>query len=78
MVIWSQLPLLAIDSMSTKRFLAMLFAANILTGCAVGPDYVRPTLPMPDRFQGQAEVDQRPRRPTPTSPPGGQVLATRN
>lgn len=59
MVIWSQLPLLAIDSMSTKRFLAMLFAANILTGCAVGPDYVRPTLPMPDRFQGQAEVDQR-------------------
>jgi len=45
--------------MSTKRFLAMLIAANLVTGCTVGPDYVRPTLPMPDRFEGQAEVDQR-------------------
>jgi len=45
--------------MSPKRILTVLIAASVLAGCAVGPDYVRPNLPMPDHFQGQAEVDQR-------------------
>ncbi|MGO4701158.1 efflux transporter outer membrane subunit [Dyella sp. 2RAB6] len=40
--------------------LAALIAASLLAGCAVGPDYVRPALPMPDQFQGQADVARRP------------------
>jgi NodT family efflux transporter outer membrane factor (OMF) lipoprotein len=46
--------------MLPKRTLALLIAASISSGCAVGPDYVRPNVPMPERFQGQAAVDQRP------------------
>jgi NodT family efflux transporter outer membrane factor (OMF) lipoprotein len=49
--------------------LAMLMAASLLAGCAVGPDYVRPKLAMPDHFQGKAEVDQR-------HAPAGTDLAT--
>ncbi|MBN3779397.1 TolC family protein [Burkholderia sp. Ac-20345] len=45
--------------MPRKNFLAVLTAASVLTGCAVGPDYVQPKVAMPDRFQGQAEVEQR-------------------
>ncbi|MBN3787469.1 TolC family protein [Burkholderia sp. Ac-20353] len=45
--------------MPRKNILAVLTAASVLTGCAVGPDYVQPEVAMPDRFQGQAAVDQR-------------------
>ncbi|MBR8257626.1 efflux transporter outer membrane subunit [Burkholderia ambifaria] len=45
--------------MPRKNFLAVMTAASVLTGCAVGPDYVQPEVAMPDRFQGQAEVEQR-------------------
>lgn len=45
--------------MSPKPILAMIMATSLLAGCAVGPDYVRPNVAMPDHFQGQAEVDQR-------------------
>ncbi|HET7332203.1 TolC family protein [Dyella sp.] len=45
--------------MSPKSMLVVLIAASLLAGCAVGPDYVRPNVPMPDHFQGQVEVDQR-------------------
>ena len=45
--------------MSPKHVLTVLITANLLAGCAVGPDYVRPNLPMPDHFQGQAEVNHR-------------------
>ncbi len=45
--------------MLPKRTLAMLIAASLSAGCAVGPDYVRPDVPMPERFLGQAAVDQR-------------------
>ena len=55
--------------MSPKPMLAMLMAASLLAGCAVGPDYVRPKLAMPDHFQGKAEVDQR-------HAPAGTDLAT--
>ncbi|PTB20620.1 RND transporter [Trinickia symbiotica] len=42
-----------------KRLLSALIAASLLAGCAVGPDYVRPDIAMPQRFEGQAAVDQR-------------------
>ncbi|MEX3954987.1 efflux transporter outer membrane subunit [Trinickia sp. EG282A] len=42
-----------------KHLLSALIAASLLAGCAVGPDYVRPDIAMPQRFEGQAAVDQR-------------------
>lgn len=45
--------------MPRKNFLAVLIAVSALTGCAVGPDYVQPEVAMPDRYHGQAAVDQR-------------------
>ncbi|SEJ67457.1 efflux transporter outer membrane subunit [Paraburkholderia diazotrophica] len=46
--------------MLPKQLLAVLIVASLSAGCAVGPDYVRPDVPMPERFQGQVAVDQRP------------------
>ncbi|MDC7827453.1 TolC family protein [Pseudomonas sp. BLCC-B13] len=48
--------------MPSKRTLAMLISASLSAGCAVGPDYSRPELAMPEHFLGQAAVDQRPAR----------------
>ncbi|SFN56448.1 efflux transporter, outer membrane factor (OMF) lipoprotein, NodT family [Formivibrio citricus] len=45
--------------MLPKRTLAMLIAVSLSAGCAVGPDYVRPDVPMRERFMAQAAVDQR-------------------
>lgn len=45
--------------MPPKRPLAVLISASLLAGCAVGPDYTRPELAMPERYLGQAAVDQR-------------------
>ncbi|EEA04092.1 RND efflux system, outer membrane lipoprotein, NodT family [Burkholderia sp. H160] len=45
--------------MLPKRTIATLIVASLSAGCAVGPDYVRPGVPMPERFQGQAAVDHR-------------------
>jgi NodT family efflux transporter outer membrane factor (OMF) lipoprotein len=45
--------------MSPKHTLAALLLASLSTGCAVGPDYVRPDIPLPEHFRGQAAVDQR-------------------
>lgn len=45
--------------MLPKRTLALLIAASLSAGCAVGPDYVRPDAPLPERFLGQTAVDQR-------------------
>ncbi|WP_374496663.1 efflux transporter outer membrane subunit [Vogesella indigofera] len=45
--------------MLAKHPLALLIAASLLTGCAVGPDYVRPDMPMPERYLGAATVEQR-------------------
>jgi NodT family efflux transporter outer membrane factor (OMF) lipoprotein len=42
-----------------KHLLSALVAAGLLAACAVGPDYVRPDIAMPQRFEGQAAVDQR-------------------
>jgi NodT family efflux transporter outer membrane factor (OMF) lipoprotein len=45
--------------MPAKHALAALLAAAVSTGCAVGPDYARPDVPLPPRFEGQAAADQR-------------------
>lgn len=45
--------------MLPKRTLATFIVAGLAAGCAVGPDYVRPDVPMPEQFLGQAAMDQR-------------------
>ncbi|SPR96576.1 efflux transporter outer membrane subunit [Cupriavidus taiwanensis] len=45
--------------MLPKRFFAALFVASLASACAVGPDYVKPDVPVAQRFQGQTAVDQR-------------------
>jgi NodT family efflux transporter outer membrane factor (OMF) lipoprotein len=46
-------------AMHIKRSIAALILAGLATGCAVGPDYVRPDIPFPATYRGQAAVDQR-------------------
>lgn len=36
----------------TTRFITIIFAIGILTGCAVGPTHRRPVVPAPDAFRG--------------------------
>lgn len=45
--------------MLLKHTFAALLVASLSTGCAVGPDYVQPDLPLPERFQGQTAADHR-------------------
>ena len=45
--------------MSPAPLVVALLAASLLAGCAVGPDYVRPGVLMPERFHGQTAVDER-------------------
>ena len=45
--------------MLRKHILAASIVASLLAGCAVGPDYVRPDVPLLGRFLGQAAVDHR-------------------
>lgn len=45
--------------MLPKHTLVAFIVASLSTGCAVGPDYARPDVPMLERFQGQAAVDHR-------------------
>lgn len=47
----------------TRTFLSLAIAA-IVSGCAVGPDYVRPTMQLPDRYMGQAATEARPAAPS--------------
>lgn len=37
----------------------VLLVASLSAGCAVGPNYVPPVSPMPDRYLGQTAVEQR-------------------
>ena len=46
--------------MVLKRTLTTLMAASLLAGCAVGPEYVQPDLPMPVQFPSQAAAGHRP------------------
>ena len=45
--------------MLPKRPLAMLIAASLSAGCAVGPDYTQPDTPLPKQYLGQAAIEQR-------------------
>lgn len=45
--------------MLPKRTLVALMIAGLSTGCAVGPDYVRPDLPSLESFHGQEAVERR-------------------
>jgi NodT family efflux transporter outer membrane factor (OMF) lipoprotein len=36
-----------------------LLVVSLLAGCAVGPDYVQPTIPMPAQYMGEAPLTQR-------------------
>lgn len=46
--------------MLPKRTLPAVLMACLVAGCAVGPDYVRPALPLPEKFQGQTVAADRP------------------
>src|SRR4029450_7501300 len=41
------------------RRLTLLLSVSLLTGCAVGPDYRSPPVPLPPRFLGQEAMVQR-------------------
>lgn len=45
--------------MSFHRPVAALVSATLLAACAVGPDYRKPELSLPDHFMGQAQLEQR-------------------
>lgn len=45
--------------MPAKRTLALLISVSLSAGCAVGPDYIRPDTPLPERYLGHAAVEQR-------------------
>lgn len=46
------------------RILALVVSTSLATGCAVGPDYLRPEAPLADHYMGQAAVA----RPTTAAP----------
>ncbi|CAN7287813.1 efflux transporter outer membrane subunit [Polaromonas sp. LjRoot131] len=45
--------------MLLKRTLILLAITSLSAGCAVGPDYVRPETPLPERYLGQKALEQR-------------------
>lgn len=42
-----------------RRPLALLLSASIVAGCAVGPDYRKPDVALPDHYLGQVQVEKR-------------------
>ncbi len=44
--------------MFPRRFLVLLLCASVTAGCAVGPNYRRPDVPLPSHYLGQAAVPQ--------------------
>ena len=45
--------------MLPKPTFTALLVASLSAGCAVGPDYVRPNMPLPERFQAPAATESR-------------------
>ncbi|KQX02176.1 RND transporter [Massilia sp. Root418] len=45
--------------MPIKHTSLLLAVAGLLSACAAGPDYVRPAAELPQRYMGQAAVEQR-------------------
>jgi len=52
--------------MSTHHSFALLLCASVLAGCAVGPDYRRPDMPLPNHYIGQVADIDRSRVPSDT------------
>lgn len=50
-----------------RTVMAVLFAGSALAGCAVGPDYRKPTLATPSSYMGSAPVAARPEAVAATS-----------
>jgi len=46
--------------MSPVRPVTLLVTASLMAGCAVGPDYQRPALALPDRYLSQPAAGQTP------------------
>jgi len=44
---------------TSPRLLALLVSVSLLTGCALGPNYRRPEIPLSARFLGQEGVERR-------------------
>ena len=42
-----------------SRPIALLLSASFVTGCAVGPDYKKPDLSLPDQSLGQVQFEKR-------------------
>ncbi len=61
MTIWyySHTRNLAKTLMLPKHILAAVIVSSLSAACAVGPDYARPDVPMPEQFLGQAAVARR-------------------
>jgi NodT family efflux transporter outer membrane factor (OMF) lipoprotein len=45
--------------MFSLRSFALLISASVVAGCAVGPDYRKPEVPLADRFVGQTQLESR-------------------
>lgn len=45
--------------MPSKRLTLILISASILNGCAVGPEYKKPEMPLPESYMGQSQVLNR-------------------
>lgn len=45
--------------MPSKRLTLILMSAGILSGCAVGPEYKKPEMSLPESFMGQSQVLNR-------------------
>lgn len=45
--------------MLPNRLLTSIVVSSLLAGCAVGPDYVKPEMPLPGQYMGQAAVARR-------------------
>lgn len=46
--------------MSPKPLISMLFSLSIVAGCATGPDYVKPTVPISEHYQLHPVIAERP------------------
>lgn len=45
--------------MPSNRIVTLLLSAGILTGCAVGPEYQKPDISLPDHYLGQTQLNKR-------------------
>jgi len=45
--------------MLPRRALVLFTLASVSVGCAVGPEYQKPEIPLPDHYLGKAQVEQR-------------------